>query len=160
MGTKTRPKKAGDVDVPPLPDREPQPMTMAEKVLARHLLHRPEGALPTLRPGDAVLVEVDGGYSHDFTSAQVHYFRSVADATKIPLMIYNWPQATGLDITPEAVREEYRKAFEAFLDRYRKGAADARIDYAWSGQLAVTRDRLPHFGRIGANGFFVQGFSQ
>jgi 3-isopropylmalate/(R)-2-methylmalate dehydratase large subunit len=25
-------------------------------------------------PGDAVLVEVDGGYSHDFTSAQVHYF--------------------------------------------------------------------------------------
>ena len=37
------------------------------------------------------------------TDAQVLYFRSVADQTKIPLMIYNWPQATGLDITPEAV---------------------------------------------------------
>jgi 4-hydroxy-tetrahydrodipicolinate synthase len=37
------------------------------------------------------------------TEAQVHYFRSVADATKIPLMIYNWPQATGVDITPAAV---------------------------------------------------------
>ncbi len=37
------------------------------------------------------------------TAAQVHYFRSVADQAKIPLMIYNWPQATGLDITPEAV---------------------------------------------------------
>jgi 4-hydroxy-2-oxoglutarate aldolase len=37
------------------------------------------------------------------TDAQVLYFRSVADRTKIPLMIYNWPQATGLDITPEAV---------------------------------------------------------
>lgn len=36
-------------------------------------------------------------------SAQVLYFRSVADQTKIPLMIYNWPQATGLDIAPEAV---------------------------------------------------------
>jgi 4-hydroxy-2-oxoglutarate aldolase len=37
------------------------------------------------------------------TDAQVLYYRSVADQTKIPLMIYNWPQATGLDITPEAV---------------------------------------------------------
>jgi len=37
--------------------------------------------------------------------------------------------------------------------------ADARIDYAWSGQLAVTMDRLPHFGRLGSTGFFVQGFS-
>jgi 4-hydroxy-2-oxoglutarate aldolase len=35
--------------------------------------------------------------------AQVLYFRSVADRTKIPLMIYNWPQATGVDIAPEAV---------------------------------------------------------
>ena len=34
-----------------------------------------------------------------------------------------------MDVTPEAVREEYRKAFEAFIDRYRKGAADARVDY-------------------------------
>jgi 4-hydroxy-2-oxoglutarate aldolase len=35
--------------------------------------------------------------------AQLLYFRSVADRTKIPLMIYNWPQATGLDISPETV---------------------------------------------------------
>ena len=35
--------------------------------------------------------------------AQVLYFRSVADQAKIPLMIYNWPQATGIDISPEAV---------------------------------------------------------
>ena len=37
--------------------------------------------------------------------AQTLYFRAVADQTKIPLMIYNWPQATGLDISPEAVVE-------------------------------------------------------
>jgi 4-hydroxy-2-oxoglutarate aldolase len=37
------------------------------------------------------------------TEAQVLYFRAVADQAKIPIMIYNWPQATGLDITPEAV---------------------------------------------------------
>jgi 4-hydroxy-2-oxoglutarate aldolase len=37
------------------------------------------------------------------TDAQVLYFRSVADQVKVPIMIYNWPQATGVDITPEAV---------------------------------------------------------
>jgi 4-hydroxy-2-oxoglutarate aldolase len=35
--------------------------------------------------------------------AQALYFRSVADQTKIPLMIYNWPQATGVDISPGVV---------------------------------------------------------
>lgn len=35
--------------------------------------------------------------------AQVLYFRSVADQAKIPLMIYNWPQTTGVDISPDAV---------------------------------------------------------
>ncbi len=31
------------------------------------------------------------------------YFSAVADQTKIPIMIYNWPQATGVDIAPETV---------------------------------------------------------
>jgi 4-hydroxy-2-oxoglutarate aldolase len=35
--------------------------------------------------------------------AQALYFRSVADQTQIPLIIYNWPQATGVDIPVEAV---------------------------------------------------------
>jgi 4-hydroxy-2-oxoglutarate aldolase len=37
------------------------------------------------------------------SAAQTLYFRAVADQVKIPVIIYNWPQATGLDITPEAV---------------------------------------------------------
>jgi 4-hydroxy-2-oxoglutarate aldolase len=37
--------------------------------------------------------------------AQMLYFRAVADASKIPLMIYNWPQATGIDIMTDAVAE-------------------------------------------------------
>jgi 4-hydroxy-2-oxoglutarate aldolase len=36
-------------------------------------------------------------------AAQELYFNAVADQSKIPIMIYNWPQATGLDIPPEAV---------------------------------------------------------
>ena len=35
--------------------------------------------------------------------AQALYFRSVADGAKIPLMIYNWPQATGVDIPADTV---------------------------------------------------------
>ena len=37
------------------------------------------------------------------TEAQMLYFRAVADQSKIPLIIYNWPQTTGVDITVEAV---------------------------------------------------------
>ncbi len=36
-------------------------------------------------------------------AAQMVFFRAVADQSKIPIMIYNWPQATGLDIPAEAV---------------------------------------------------------
>jgi 4-hydroxy-2-oxoglutarate aldolase len=37
------------------------------------------------------------------TDAQMLYFRAVADQSKIPLIIYNWPQTTGVDISVEAV---------------------------------------------------------
>ena len=35
--------------------------------------------------------------------AQMLYYRAVADQAKIPLIIYNWPQTTGVDISVEAV---------------------------------------------------------
>jgi len=36
-------------------------------------------------------------------AAQALYFRAVADQARLPLIIYNWPQATGGDIPVEAV---------------------------------------------------------
>jgi 4-hydroxy-2-oxoglutarate aldolase len=36
-------------------------------------------------------------------AAQMLYYRAVADQARIPLIIYNWPQTTGVDIAPEAV---------------------------------------------------------
>lgn len=60
----------GEVEVP-APDTASRPMNMTEKILASRLLAVGAGAV---KPGDAVLVRVDGGYSHDFTSAQVHHF--------------------------------------------------------------------------------------
>ncbi|HJW92825.1 MAG TPA: aconitase family protein [Thermoanaerobaculia bacterium] len=53
----------------PQPDTPPRPMTMGEKILARHL----RGG-DYVKPGDSVVVDVDGGYTHEFTTAQVHYF--------------------------------------------------------------------------------------
>ena len=38
-------------------------------------------------------------------SAQALYYRAVADQSRIPIIIYNWPQATGVDIPVEAVVE-------------------------------------------------------
>jgi len=35
--------------------------------------------------------------------AQTLYYRAVADQSRIPLIIYNWPQATGVDIPVESV---------------------------------------------------------
>ena len=36
---------------------------------------------------------------------------------------------------------------------------DTRIDYAWGGTLAVTLNRMPHFGRLGNSIYFAQGYS-
>jgi len=59
----------------PQPQTGPRPMTMAEKILARHLRGPGPPYVPRyVKPGDAVVVDVDGGYSHEFTTAQVHYF--------------------------------------------------------------------------------------
>ena len=59
-----------EITLPPL-DTPARPMNMTEKTLARHLV---PGQGQFVKPGDAVLVNVDGGYSHEFTSAQVHHF--------------------------------------------------------------------------------------
>jgi 3-isopropylmalate/(R)-2-methylmalate dehydratase large subunit len=61
----------GDVALPP-PSSKPRPMTMAEKILASHVVG--SDGKGYVAPGDPVCVRVDGGYSHEFTTAQVHAF--------------------------------------------------------------------------------------
>jgi 4-hydroxy-2-oxoglutarate aldolase len=53
----------------------------------------------------AVMVRTPHYYKNliNNSAAQMLYFRAVADQAKIPLIIYNWPQATGIDIAPDAV---------------------------------------------------------
>jgi 4-hydroxy-2-oxoglutarate aldolase len=53
----------------------------------------------------AVMVRTPHYYKNllNNAGAQALFFRAVADQAKIPLIIYNWPQATGIDIPAEAV---------------------------------------------------------
>src|SRR5262249_61426051 len=46
-------------------DTPPRQMTIAEKILARHMktVHR------TVKPGDSGFIQVDAGFSHDYTTA-------------------------------------------------------------------------------------------
>jgi 3-isopropylmalate/(R)-2-methylmalate dehydratase large subunit len=75
--------KEGEIEVPKPKSPESRAMTMAEKIISSHAVG---GALNSVKPGEAVLVNVDGGYSHEFTSAQVHYFlgREYGDDYSLP----------------------------------------------------------------------------
>jgi len=37
--------------------------------------------------------------------------------------------------------------------------APVAVDYAWGGTLAISMNRLPHFGRLAPNVYFAQGYS-
>lgn len=49
------------------------------------------------------------------------------------------------------LRREMAKVFPAL--------AEARFDYIWGGYVGITVERTPHFGRLGSNLYFAQGFS-
>ena len=60
----------GEISVPATGTGK-RPMNLTEKILAAKLL---PGQGEYVKPGDAVLVKVDAGYSHEFTTAQVDFF--------------------------------------------------------------------------------------
>jgi len=67
-------KKLADKEIIlPSSTTENRAMTMAEKIIAKKMLGK-EVEAKYVKPGDAVLASVDGGYSHEFTTAQVHTF--------------------------------------------------------------------------------------
>ena len=64
--------KSGNIELP-TPDCKERPMTMCEKIIAKKLLAK-NGNATCVEPHNAVLAAVNGGYSHEFTTAQVHEF--------------------------------------------------------------------------------------
>jgi gamma-glutamylputrescine oxidase len=80
----------------------------------------------------------------------IDYFRRSADDR---LLFGGRVSYSGLDPlgTERATRARMLNVFPQL--------ADVRIDYSWGGYLDITLNRAPHFGRLGANVYFVQGFS-
>ena len=63
--------KNNEIQLPEM-DTEDRPMTMAEKIIARNLVgQKPDQCV---KPDDPVITQVQSGYSHEFTTAQVHTF--------------------------------------------------------------------------------------
>ena len=56
---------------------------------------------------------------------------------------------------PADIRAKLRPNLEKVFPALR----GVRIDYAWSGNCAISFSRVPQMGRIGANTYFAQGYS-
>ena len=67
--------KSNKIKLPEV-NKIPHPMTIAEKIISNKVISKDKGR-GYLKPGDAVLASVDGGYSHEFTTAQVHEFLKI-----------------------------------------------------------------------------------
>lgn len=63
--------------------------------------------------------------------------------------------------------ENYRRGFPSDIKNFVRQymlqiypqLADTKIDYGWGGTLAITLNRLPHFGRLQDNIWYMQGYS-
>lgn len=58
-------------------------------------------------------------------------------------------------ISPLSIRHSLRSRMLQVFPELK----EVRIDYAWGGYVAITRNRAPHFGRLADNIYFAQGFS-
>ncbi len=80
----------------------------------------------------------------------INYYRLSADQRLLFGGGENYTQSFPRDIK-SFVRDYMLKIYPS-LD-------STRIDYAWGGTLAVTLNRMPHFGRLQGNVFYAQGYS-
>lgn len=78
------------------------------------------------------------------------YFRRSADHR---LLFGGRVSYSGL--TPPKLAESMRRRMVAVFPSLH----DVAVDYAWGGYVDITMNRAPHFGRIGQNLYFAQGFS-
>ncbi|MSR75569.1 MAG: aconitate hydratase [Planctomycetes bacterium] len=121
----------------PTRDCAARPMSMGEKMIAAHLL--PGQGPAVVQPGDAVLVKVDSGYSHEFTTAQVHAFLEeefgpeyrVADATNFAVFEDHLIYADGVArMAPYAAKinvlREMQRAFQRHTGVRDYSARDGR----------------------------------
>jgi gamma-glutamylputrescine oxidase len=78
------------------------------------------------------------------------YFRRSADERLLFGGRVNYSGLKSFD-APSATRARMLKVFPQL--------ADVRIEYSWGGEVDITLNRAPHFGRLAPNIYFLQGFS-
>jgi gamma-glutamylputrescine oxidase len=78
------------------------------------------------------------------------YFRRSADYRLLFGGRVNYSGFSSFD-APSATRARMLAVFPQLQD--------VRIDYAWGGEVDITLNRAPHFGRLAPNVYFLQGFS-
>jgi len=78
------------------------------------------------------------------------YFRRSADHRLLFGGRVNYSGLKSFD-APAATRTRMLRVFPQLKD--------VRIDYAWGGEVDITLNRAPHFGRLAPNVYFLQGFS-
>jgi len=90
-------------------------------------------------------------------AAQTLYFRAVADQAKIPILIYNFPAATGLDIPADAVIELSRhpniagiKESSGNIEKILRMASDAEAGFQVLGGSATVFWPSLMAGAVGA----------
>ena len=80
----------------------------------------------------------------------LNYYRLSADRRMLFGGRVNYSQL------PEArLAEKLQRTMIGYLPTTR----DLRVEYCWGGNVAITLNRFPHFGRIARNVYFAQGFS-
>ncbi|MEJ0035057.1 MAG: FAD-binding oxidoreductase [Gammaproteobacteria bacterium] len=80
----------------------------------------------------------------------VDYFRRSADHRLLFGGRANYSGLSQFD-APEATRQRMLEVFPQL--------ADVKLEFAWGGEVDITLNRAPHFGRLAPNVFFLQGFS-
>jgi gamma-glutamylputrescine oxidase len=78
------------------------------------------------------------------------YFRRSADHRLLFGGRVNYSGLSSFD-APSATRLRMLRVFPQLKD--------VRIEYAWGGEVDITLNRAPHFGRLAPNVYFLQGFS-
>lgn len=78
------------------------------------------------------------------------YFRLSADHRLLFGGRVNYSGLTSFD-APAATRARMLGVFPQL--------SDVRVDFAWGGDVDITLNRAPHFGRLAPNLYFLQGFS-
>jgi gamma-glutamylputrescine oxidase len=78
------------------------------------------------------------------------YFRLSADHRLLFGGRVNYSGLASFD-APGATRARMLRVFPQL--------ADVKIEFSWGGDVDITLNRAPHFGRVAANVYFLQGFS-